>query len=114
MHVHVVHVHAHVHVKSFQSVHNHSVSLQQRTLNPAAVDTTGDDPPIDLGLVEGVVLGESSLPPPSCCIDSTPKDVPATGEMRWPVDSTGFHRTWPDEVAVSEEERGSSIFLIVI
>ena len=55
------------------------------TLNPAAVDTTGELPPIDLGLVEGVVLGESSLPPPdaSCCIDSTPRDVPtAMDEIR--------------------------------
>ena len=66
-----------------------------RTLNPAAaVDTTGElPPPIDLGLVEGVVLGESSLPAASCCIDSTPRDVPATEEIRWPVDSTGFQST---------------------
>ena len=55
---------------------------------------------MDLGLVEGVVLGESSLPPAdaSCCIDSTPIDVPVMDEIRWPVDSTGFHSTGPAEV----------------
>ena len=65
-----------------------------RTLNPAVVDTTGElPPPIDLGLVEGVVLGESSLPAASCCMDSTPNVIPAMDEIRWPVDSTGFHIT---------------------